>query len=62
MVCGYIIKVGDEIMLVRENYLEEIRGFYNLVLVKILVGIRRCGKPILKNIKLLISMSMQIMI
>lgn len=49
-------------MLVRENYLEEIRGFYNSALVKILVGIRRWGKPILKNIKLLISTSMQIMI
>ena len=49
-------------MLVRENYLEEIRGFYNSSLVKILVGIRRCCKPILKNIKLLISTSMQIMI
>ena len=49
-------------MLVRENYLEVIRGFYNSALVKILVDIRRWGKPILKNIKSLISMSMQIMI
>lgn len=49
-------------MLVRENYLEEIRGFYNSALVKILVGIRRCDKPLLKNIKSLIITSMQIMI
>ena len=34
-------------MLVRENYLEEIRGFYNSSLVKILVGIRRCGKSVI---------------
>ena len=34
-------------MLVREKYLEEIRGFYNSSLIKILVGIRRCGKSVI---------------
>lgn len=34
-------------MLIRENYLTKIRGFYNSDLVKILVGIRRCGKSVI---------------
>lgn len=34
-------------MLIRENYLKRIRGFYNSDLVKILVGIRRCGKSVI---------------
>ena len=34
-------------MLKREKYLEQIRGFYNSDLIKILVGIRRCGKSII---------------
>lgn len=34
-------------MLIRENYLSKIRGFYNSDLVKILVGIRRCGKSVI---------------
>ena len=34
-------------MLIRENYLSKIRGFYDSDLVKILVGIRRCGKSII---------------
>lgn len=39
-------------MLKREIYLEKIRDFYNSDLVKILVGIRRCGKSvILEQIK-----------
>lgn len=36
-------------MLIRENYLSKIRGFYNSDLVKILVGIRRCGKSVILN-------------
>lgn len=36
-------------MLKREIYLSRIRGFYNSDLVKILVGIRRCGKSIILN-------------
>lgn len=31
-------------MLIREQYLSKIREFYNSKLIKILVGIRRCGK------------------
>ncbi len=42
----YNIKRGDN-MLVRENYLSQIRGFYHSNLVKILVGIRRCGKSVI---------------
>ena len=34
-------------MLKREIYLKKIRPFYNSNLVKILVGIRRCGKSVL---------------
>lgn len=36
-------------MLKRETYLNRIRGFYNSDLVKILVGIRRCGKSVILN-------------
>ena len=34
-------------MLIRERYLSKIRGFYDSNLVKILVGIRRCGKSVI---------------
>lgn len=34
-------------MLKRELYLSKIRGFYNSDLIKILVGIRRCGKSVM---------------
>lgn len=34
-------------MLIRENYLSQIRGFYKSDLVKVLVGIRRCGKSVI---------------
>ncbi|MCL2815899.1 MAG: AAA family ATPase, partial [Oscillospiraceae bacterium] len=34
-------------MLKRELYLSQIRGFYSSDLIKILVGIRRCGKSII---------------
>ena len=36
-------------MLIRENYLSKIRGFYDSDLIKILVGIRRCGKSVILN-------------
>lgn len=36
-------------MLKRETYLSRIRGFYDSNLVKILVGIRRCGKSVILN-------------
>ncbi len=34
-------------MLIREMYLSRIRGFYDSDLIKILVGIRRCGKSVI---------------
>ena len=34
-------------MLLREEYLSKIRGFYDSDLIKILVGIRRCGKSVI---------------
>ena len=34
-------------MLKRDYYLDKIRGFYNSNLIKILVGIRRCGKSVI---------------
>ena len=40
-------------MIIREHYLSQIRGFYDSDLIKIITGIRRCGKSIvLKQIKL----------
>ena len=36
-------------MLKREKYLKNIRGFYDSDLIKILVGIRRCGKSVILN-------------
>ena len=36
-------------MLKREIYLSQIRGFYDSNLIKILVGIRRCGKSVILN-------------
>ncbi len=36
-------------MLLREDYLSKIRGFYDSNLIKILVGIRRCGKSVILN-------------
>ena len=38
-------------MIIREKYLKEIRPFYDSDLIKIITGIRRCGKSvILKSI------------
>ena len=31
-------------MIYREKYLSEIRGFYHSDLIKIITGVRRCGK------------------
>ena len=36
-------------MLIREDYLSKIRGFYDSDLIKILVGIRRSGKSVILN-------------
>lgn len=46
---NFKINIGDEKMLKREVYLSRIRGFYDSDLVKILVGIRRCGKSVILN-------------
>ncbi len=34
-------------MVIREKYLKEIRGFYDSDLVKVITGIRRCGKSVI---------------
>ena len=34
-------------MLIRENYLKKIRPFYNQNLIKVITGIRRCGKSVI---------------
>ncbi len=34
-------------MVIRENYLEKIRPFYNQDLIKVITGIRRCGKSVI---------------
>ena len=36
-------------MIKRERYLKQIRGFYDSDLIKIITGIRRCGKSIILN-------------
>lgn len=34
-------------MIIREHYLKKIRGFYDSDLIKVMVGVRRCGKSII---------------
>ena len=34
-------------MIIRENYLKKIRPFYDIDIIKILVGVRRCGKSVI---------------
>jgi len=34
-------------MIVREKYLKPIRGFYNSDLIKVITGVRRCGKSVI---------------
>ena len=34
-------------MIIREHYLKQIRGFYDSDLIKIITGVRRCGKSII---------------
>ena len=36
-------------MINREHYLNKIRGFYDSDLIKIIIGVRRCGKSIILN-------------
>ena len=41
-----IIILGDK-MIKREHYIENIREFYDSDLIKIITGIRRCGKSVI---------------
>ena len=34
-------------MIIREHYIEQIRDFYHSDLIKIITGIRRCGKSVI---------------
>ena len=34
-------------MVIREHYLKQIRPFYDSDLIKIITGIRRCGKSVI---------------
>ena len=34
-------------MVIREKYLKAIRGFYDSDLIKVITGIRRCGKSVI---------------
>ena len=34
-------------MIIRENYLQKIRPFYEQDLIKVITGIRRCGKSVI---------------
>ena len=34
-------------MIIRENYLSRIRPFYEVDLIKVITGIRRCGKSVI---------------
>lgn len=36
-------------MIIREKYLSKIRPFYNVDLIKVITGIRRCGKSVILN-------------
>ena len=36
-------------MIQRENYLQKVRPFYDSDLIKIITGIRRCGKSVIFN-------------
>ena len=47
MLACFIIIMGDETMIKRERYLTKIREFYDVDLIKVITGIRRCGKSIL---------------
>ena len=34
-------------MIIREKYLKAIRGFYDSDLIKVITGVRRCGKSVI---------------
>ena len=39
----------NRIMIIREHYIEKIRPFYDSDLIKIITGVRRCGKSVIKD-------------
>ena len=41
---GYTFGKGDDAMIVRPQYMDILKKYRNVKLVKILAGIRRCGK------------------
>lgn len=45
--CYNVIRGDDAIMIKRKKYLEDIRPFYDEDLIKVITGIRRCGKSTL---------------
>lgn len=47
MKSGYYYYYEVKAMVKRENYLRKIRGFYHKDLIKVITGIRRCGKSVL---------------
>ena len=50
------------VMIIREHYLKQIRGFYESDLIKIITGVRRCRKSIvLKQIMNEIEKSLKIL-
>jgi hypothetical protein len=41
------LSFGDDSMIIREHYMTQIRPFYESDLIKIITGIRRCGKSVI---------------
>lgn len=51
-VCYDIEKERNILMIKREQYLKRLRPFYDLDMIKVITGVRRCGKSVLlKQIK-----------
>ncbi len=45
----YYSFVKNREMIIREHYIEKIRPFYDSDLIKIITGVRRCGKSVIKD-------------
>ena len=43
------IRFKAQNMIIREHYIEQIRPFYDSDLIKIITGVRRCGKSVIKD-------------
>ena len=41
--------VKNRKMIIREHYIAKIRPFYDSDLIKIITGVRRCGKSVIKD-------------